>query len=364
LKDGAIVEIVGLKNSPELNGRKGKLLKFDASRGRWTVQFVSSGQLNLLKPENLKISSPSDADAASIISGRTAHGGFSETIANLATKHLEQFFETSSITRLAELAFDPQVAQAQGLWGRARFSGDENPEVEMEVFLGTLESMVQLAKRMLSAFVCDVSFVREGLKRIYAGSRTMSEVLPRKTMCPLDVPLLQSVLIGVKMLEFLQSSPLLSAKDAIFRALYGNSAFSKRCGLLAFPSFAKFPGPRNARGSVAEERASTCQRLDSSRARDFMKQLWDTGPRLSDPVTFSFLARSLQSFTPSNSSEANDVVMCFFALEYAAGIAQRDPAECALPRSSPSPQALHVEKSLCQNRVMLFHQIFDGHAYR
>jgi hypothetical protein len=330
---GALAEIVGLKSKPELNGSTAKLLKVDSDYGRWTVQVVSSGHVCSLKPDNLKICSRSDADAACVISGRTEHGGFSETIAKQSRQFLEQFIETHSITRLAELAFDPQEAQRKGLWGRARFSGDPSPEVEMEVFLGQLESINQNRRRFLSAFVCDVSFVRDGLKRIYAGARTLSELLPRKSMCPLDIPLLHNVLICVKMLEIIQSSPLIAVKDQVLRSLFGNADFSGRCGLLAFPAFAKFPGPRIAQGSVTQERAATCECLMSSRAKDFMRQLWDAGPRLSDPVTHSHLARSLQAFqndSTDRNAAANDFVTCFYALEYAAGIAQRDPTEYEL----------------------------------
>lgn len=326
LKNGATVEILGLKSKPELNGSKAKLLKFDVSSGRWTVQVTSSGSLCSLKPENLKISAP--PDSVGVVSGRTTHGGFSEQTVEIANQHLEQFIRTESITRLAELAFDPKVAAEKGLWGRARFSAG-SPDVEKEVFLGQLEEMVETGKRMTSTFFCDVSFVREGLNRIYDGARRMCEILPRKSMCPLDIPLLQKVLIVVKMLEFMQSSShWLPARSSIFRAMFGNAAFSERCGLLAFPSLARLPGPRNDRGTIIQERASVCERMSSSRAKDFMKQLWDTGTRLNDPVAVSFLSRALHEFPLT---EANDAIICFHALEYASSIAQRDPTEYRIP---------------------------------
>lgn len=265
--------------------------------------------------------------AAGALSGRTAFGGFSNALCEIAQKHLEQFIQSQSITRLAELAFDPKDAVEQGLWGRARFCSG-SPEVEKEVFLGQLEEMVLLGKRMTSTYICDVSLVREGLKRIYAGSRSLSDVLCRKPMCPLDIPLLRLVLISVKMIEFIKVSPQwLPAKHLIFRAMFSNAAFAERCGLLAFPSLARFPAGRNAHGSISEERTSICELMSSPSGRDFMKQLWAAGPRLSDPVAVSHLAQLIQAF---DISEANDACICLYALEYATSTSQRDPVELVL----------------------------------
>jgi hypothetical protein len=329
LKEGMLVDIFGLKSRPELNGCKGRVLELHSSSGRWIVQVVRSGELCKLKAENLKASVVDRAVGA--VSGRTLYGGFPKFLADIADKYLEEFIRSQSIIRLAELAFDPQDAVEAGLWGRARFCSGP-PEVEKEVFLSQLEELVQLSRRMTSSFICDVGVVRDGLKRIYAGARSMKEVLPPKSSCPLDIPLLQLVLISVKMIEFIRvSSQMLAAKDFFFRAMFSNIAFAERCGLLAYPSLARFPGGRNAHGSLSEERTSVCELMTSPRGRDFMRQLWAAGPQLSDAVVASNLACSIQAFALS---EMNDACICFYALEHAIGISQRDAIECApsLPR--------------------------------
>lgn len=54
LKEGATIEIFGLKGMPELNGQKGKLQHLDATTGRWQVDIEGTG-LKKLKPDNLKV---------------------------------------------------------------------------------------------------------------------------------------------------------------------------------------------------------------------------------------------------------------------------------------------------------------------
>ena len=330
-RDGAYVEILGLKNKPEMNGCKARICgEIDAPSGRWTVQVLSSGIFLKLKPENLKISS--QADTVGVASGRTAHGGFSQQLADIADKYLEQFVQTQSITRLAELAFDPKGAVAMTLWGRARFT-DGSPEVEREVFLGKLEEIVNEHKRATSLFLCDVSFVRQALQRIYAGARSMSDILPRKSMCPLDVPLLEKVLVAVKMLEFIHTCrPLwVPMKPAIFQGMFGNAEYTKRCGILAFPSLARFPGGRNASGTIDQERASVIEKMGDPKAQELLRRLWDgsAAESLRDPVRVSLLARSIQDF---ERGQLNDTVSCLCALEHAASIAQRGATEYATAR--------------------------------
>jgi hypothetical protein len=317
VSEGMLVEIFGIKSKPELNGSKARVLDQDSSSGRWTVQVVSSGEKCRLKAENLRVLV--EDPAVGKVSGRTAHGGFSEQLADVAAEELKGYVDSHSITRLAELSL--------GVQGLLRFC-DGAPEVERETFLDKLEERVQFRKRLTSSFFCDVSFVREGLERIKAGNRSLSDVLPRKSMCPLDVPLLQMVLISVKAIEFIQDFPhWLSEKDQVLRAMQHNVMFAERCGLLVFPSLAKFPGGRIATGKIADEKAAISHKMRSPRAADFMRQLWASGPKLCDPVTVSFLAHSIQQF---ELSEIHDAAICFYALEYAAGIAQRDPVECVL----------------------------------
>ena len=52
LKPGLTVKVVGLKNAPEHNGKRGKLVSFDAERGRWEVR-MRSGKAMKIKSENL-----------------------------------------------------------------------------------------------------------------------------------------------------------------------------------------------------------------------------------------------------------------------------------------------------------------------
>ena len=350
-RDGAYVEILGLRNKPELNGCKAMICgAIDSASGRWTVQVLSSGEFLKLKPENLKLSSP--IDAAGVVSGRTADGGFSEKMGDIAGSYLDQFVKTQSIARLAELAFDPSGAVATTLWGKARFA-DGSPEVEREVFLRKLEEIANEHKRTTSLFVCDVSFVREALKRIYAGARSMSEILPRKSMCPLDVPLLEKVLIAIKMFDFIHTHrpQWVPLKPVIFQGAFGNANFAKRCALLAFPSLARFPGGRNAPGTVDQERASVREKMSDPRAQEFLGLLWDAAENLRDPVRVAFLARKIQDF---DHSEANDAVICLCALEYAASIAQRGATEYV---------SNFMRHAVFESAVMFFFpQSHDGHA--
>jgi hypothetical protein len=320
VSEGMLVEIHSLKSKAELNGSKARVLNQDSSSGRWTVQVVSSREKCKLKAENLRVLVEDSA-----VSGRTALGGFSKSLADIAEEELKHFVDTFSITRLAELSFDPQLASE--IQGPHRFCRG-TPEDERESFLGSLEEKVQERKRMTSSFFCDVSLVREGLERIKAGTRSLFDVLPRKSMCPLDVPLLQMVLTSVKAIEFMQDFPhWLSRKGHVLRAMQHNFEFAQRCGLLVFPSLAKFPGGRIAPGTMADEKAAISHTMRSPRAADFMRQLWASGSKLCDPVTVSFLAHSIQQF---DLSEFHDAAVCFYALEYAVGIAQRDPVECVL----------------------------------
>lgn len=52
-REGAVVEVHGLKGAPELNGRRGKLQHLDAAAGRWQVEVNGAGPKKL-KPENLR----------------------------------------------------------------------------------------------------------------------------------------------------------------------------------------------------------------------------------------------------------------------------------------------------------------------
>merc|ERR1712137_111449 len=54
LCEGADVELHGLKGAAELNGRRGRLLRFDMASGRWEVKVVGAGGKKL-KPENVRL---------------------------------------------------------------------------------------------------------------------------------------------------------------------------------------------------------------------------------------------------------------------------------------------------------------------
>merc|ERR1711971_654720 len=53
LRTGCAVTVVGIQSAPELNGKQGKCLRWDAEKKRWLVS-LPDGQEKLLKPENLK----------------------------------------------------------------------------------------------------------------------------------------------------------------------------------------------------------------------------------------------------------------------------------------------------------------------
>ena len=62
---GAAVLVQNLKSKPEFNGREGRVLEYDATRGRYSVRLLQSGTMgpeNLaIKPENLASAPPKNA---------------------------------------------------------------------------------------------------------------------------------------------------------------------------------------------------------------------------------------------------------------------------------------------------------------
>eukprot|EP00747_Dinoflagellata_sp_TGD_P191926 gnl/TRDRNA2_/TRDRNA2_56006_c1_seq1.p1 gnl/TRDRNA2_/TRDRNA2_56006_c1~~gnl/TRDRNA2_/TRDRNA2_56006_c1_seq1.p1 ORF type:complete len:570 (+),score=92.42 gnl/TRDRNA2_/TRDRNA2_56006_c1_seq1:1-1710(+) len=53
LPSGTSVEIMGVQSRPELNGRRGKIVAFDADVGRYSVQ-MSAGEIKQLRPANVR----------------------------------------------------------------------------------------------------------------------------------------------------------------------------------------------------------------------------------------------------------------------------------------------------------------------
>lgn len=75
LREGATVTLFGLSSAPELNGKLGRVLRFDAARGRWFVEVgglaasakhergveIRMTAVKALKAENLKVLSAGDS---------------------------------------------------------------------------------------------------------------------------------------------------------------------------------------------------------------------------------------------------------------------------------------------------------------
>jgi hypothetical protein len=51
LREGAAVVVDGVQSQPELNGREGTVLEFDAGRGRYKVRLEGEARMKMLKPE-------------------------------------------------------------------------------------------------------------------------------------------------------------------------------------------------------------------------------------------------------------------------------------------------------------------------
>ena len=71
---GKTVEIIGLQGRPELNGREGTPISFDAAKGRYKVKLAHNGEMLAVKPANLRSSNGTQAasGAASSSSGSSA----------------------------------------------------------------------------------------------------------------------------------------------------------------------------------------------------------------------------------------------------------------------------------------------------
>jgi len=57
----AKVELHSLSAKPELNGKRGVLVKFDEGKGRWQVRMDDDSSMNLLKQDNLKLAPTKEA---------------------------------------------------------------------------------------------------------------------------------------------------------------------------------------------------------------------------------------------------------------------------------------------------------------
>jgi len=54
LGPGREVQLTGLAAAPQLNGERGSLQAFHSGRGRWAVRLHHSGEVKLVRPENLE----------------------------------------------------------------------------------------------------------------------------------------------------------------------------------------------------------------------------------------------------------------------------------------------------------------------
>ena len=52
---GAQVEVMGMKDNPEMNYAKGTVARHDASTNRWVVQMELDGTGKAFKTENLRV---------------------------------------------------------------------------------------------------------------------------------------------------------------------------------------------------------------------------------------------------------------------------------------------------------------------
>ena len=184
--------------------------------------------------------------------------------------------------------------------------------------------------------ICDISYVAEGLRRIYDDRRITADILPRyRSMCPLNVPLLESVLICVIMRDFIHCYrkgwiPIVSK---VFDIVINTREFWLRSALLAFPSLAIFAESAMIQdAAIYVERDYAVEQLVSPVAKDFMKHLWSAceSQESLTPDVVAELARSIHANFGADEASIEDTVICMCSLQRAFGIARRGLAECVI----------------------------------
>ncbi len=179
--------------------------------------------------------------------------------------------------------------------------------------------------------ICDIRYVAEGLQRIYDGRRTIAEILPcRRTMCPLNIPLLESVLICVTMRDFIHRYRKEWNESKVFDLMINTREFWMRSALLAFPSLASFAEIAMIQDAAIDVERDYVVDLLSPVAKDFMKRLWSAGES-QESLTLEVaaeLARFIHENFGSDEASVEDTVICMCSLQRASGIAHRGLAEC------------------------------------
>lgn len=322
LKHGALVQICS-------DSRKGLVRGVaDSSTGLWTVQIFGSFYERFLacKADNLRVIIRSEYDKIDL-AGRDEFDCF--RFSPSADAVLQEMIDSGAISRFAEFAFDAKFGST---FGRTVHLSKDSIEDEKQFLLANLLEIVSCEKVACRA-ICDVHFVAEGLARIYDGARSMTDVLllPRQAKCPLDVPLLENVLIYVKMMEFMREhrKEWLSNISYVSQMILDFRTFWQRCALLCFPSLSRFHGPSISSGTIAYERDFACDMLKTSVAKAAMRSLWEAANDSITCFSKSALAMHFESFCAFDPGDIEDTVICFCCLEHATCIAQLGPAECA-----------------------------------
>ena len=180
--------------------------------------------------------------------------------------------------------------------------------------------------------ICDISYVAEGLRRIYDDRRITADILPRyRSMCPLNVPLLESVLICVIMRDFIHCYRKGWTLIKVFDIVINTREFWLRSALLAFPSLASFAESAMIQHAAIDvERDYAVEQLVSPVAKDFMKRLWSECESQDSltPDVVAELARSIHANFGADEASIEDTVICMCSLQRAFSIARRGLAEC------------------------------------
>jgi hypothetical protein len=333
LRQGDLVRIL-------TDGRKGFVCgEADKCSGRCRVQILGSFSVEILTlhAENLRVVSSSEV-ADIELSGRNEFGCFSSS--PVFDNVWQELLTSGALARLAEFAFDAEIA---GIFGQNVRFGTGSVDEEKSFLFSNLQEIVSCEK-VAGIVICDVKFVAEGLKRIYDGARSLADVLllPRQSMCPLDVPLLERVLISVKMIEFVleHRKGWTSKGPDIFQMVFDFQSFWQRCAMLCFPSLARFHGPSISAGTIAQERRVACDLLVSQAAKELMQSLWHAAGTnmLVASNSISNFVESICAFDPC---DIEDTVVCLCCVELAHCIAQRGPSMCVFSLSQF--QNLHIK---------------------
>ena len=146
------VRLCGLQSKPELNGRPGQVLEYDATTQRWEVMLKGGAKTYWLKPSNLVLDSetppppavarppsdPSDSDVAQFLRGLPSALAFVRTCAaardlviealgGQRTRAIRFFFEAAD-DALAMVAEEVRAARPQKLWHATPFPVSHLPD--------------------------------------------------------------------------------------------------------------------------------------------------------------------------------------------------------------------------------------------